>query len=314
MIGIDVGFGFTKIYGGADETKQILFPSVFAPYRDRLGMGENLKGLNNLIIETSGEKYLIGDLAKLEGGMATFNKDNFLRHRLCMLTGISLLTEDGYAGPVVMGLPISDLKKKNELILQLKDNYTIKVCNKQYDISIDDIWVVPQGAAAYFDLVYHSDGNIIRNNKIADKKIGIIDIGEKTLDFVCMNRSQFVKEESGSLDLGMNRAYLRLHNIIQIDLDINPMPHQVSGYLSRIPDATSKEFKRLSEDIANQISRWWNYKDFDCIYLAGGGGAALYEYMKFHIQCELIPESQISNARGYYKCGMARSLTGSIGK
>jgi hypothetical protein len=301
MIGIDVGFGFTKIYKG-----NIVFPSVFCEYRERIASIGPSNFMGNLTIEWNDKKYLIGDIAKNESGSATFDKDNQLRHILCMLTGIALANKSDYSGPVVMGLPISDLQKKNDLLL-LKGKYAIKLCDKPINIEISDVMVIPQGAASYFDIILNDNGKVASAN--AEKHLGIIDIGEKTLCFVSMNKAQFQMERSGSLDLGVNKAYRRLCTTIQRKLNFSCMPYEVTEHFDKIPKEFEKEYRQLANEIVDAISQWWSYSEFDNIYLTGGGAPALKKYVSERINCDLVPDSQFSNARGYFKCGMAATTS-----
>lgn len=298
VIGIDVGFGYTKVFPGNH-----IFPSITTEFRDRIMSFGNSNPMDNLILEVDGKSYLIGNLAKKEGGSSTFDQDNHMRHKLCMLTSIALSAGGDFSGIVVMGLPISDLQKKKRDVSLLKGTYDIKLSGKEYHIDISKVLVAPQGAAGYFDLILSDEGKVV--SSLAEKRIGIIDIGEKTLDFVAMESSQFIMEKSGGLDMGMHRAYLRILKTIQTDLGISVMPYQVRDYMPKVPASSEKELRLLSQEIVDGITPWWNYRDFDSIYLAGGGGEALFRFISERIKCETIPEGQFSNARGYYKCGKA---------
>lgn len=298
VVGIDVGFGFTKVFPG-----NIVFPSVIAEYRERMGSIGQSDPMDNLILEVNGQSYLVGNLAKKEGGSATFDKDNQQRHLVCMLTSIVLAAGGDYSGPVVMGLPMSDLENKRREISLLKGTYEVVLSGEAHTVEITDVLVSPQGAASFYDLILNDEGKVV--SSLVSKKIGIIDIGEKTLDFVVMDKSQFIMERSGGMDLGMHKAYLRLLKIIQADLGISIMPYQVRDYLPKVSKAAEHEYRRLANEIVDGISAWWNYRDFDNIYLTGGGGMALHQYVAERIKCDVLPDSQLSNARGYFKCGQA---------
>lgn len=298
MIGIDVGFGYTKVFPG-----NIVFPSIIAEYRERMGSIGYSDPMDNLVLEVNGHSYLVGNLAKKEGGSATFDKDNQQRHLVCMLTSIVLAAGGDYNGPVVMGLPMSDLQNKRRDISLLKGEYKVVLSGQKYNVVITDVLVSPQGAAGFYDLILNDEGKVV--SSLAEKKIGIIDIGEKTLDFVVMEKSQFIMEKSGGMDLGMHKAYLRLLKIIQSELGISVMPYQVRDYVPKVSKAAEHEYRQLANEIVDGISAWWNYRDFDNIYLAGGGGLALHQYVAERIKCDVIPEAQLSNARGYFKCGQA---------
>lgn len=309
MIGIDIGFGYTKIFQG-EGIDPIVFPSVFAPYRDRLNAMSNAKGcISNMTIEYEGAKYHIGETAKTEGGTSTFDKDNHLRHILCSLASIALATGgEDYTGPVVMGLPVSDMKIKKRAIEDLKGVYKINFCDKPVTINLTSVMVVPQGAAGFYDLIYSDNGKPIPGCSVIKKYVGVIDIGEKTLDFVTMDSGKYISAKSGSADMGMNQAYIELVSILQEKLSFSVKPYQTSNYAHRIPKETKEVYRKLAHAIVDDISRYWgSFNQFEEILLSGGGGEALQEYIQERIpNCRLISDAQFSNARGYYKCGKAQ--------
>lgn len=294
MLGIDVGYGYTKAYPG-----EISFPTVYSTWRER--RLEN-KGelIDNMEIQINNNRYFIGNLALNEGGIATHDKYNYDRHKVCLLTAIAL-SKGNYSGAIVTGLPISDLHLKTE-ISKLKGLYQIELGPK-YEIEISEVLVFPQAGASFFDLLLNEEGKAY--NDLGNQRVGIIDIGEKTVDFCYLNHICYVNEKSGSLPIGMSRAHKRLLDKLY-HLDINVLLHQVPEYFNKIPEDTETEYKILANEILDNISARWNYKELDKIYISGGGGNKLYSYLQERIKCELTPDAQMSNARGFYKCGIAR--------
>lgn len=298
MIGIDVGFGFTKAY-----PDNIIFPSIFSEYTEReYTVAGNM--LDNMELEVDSEKYFIGELALLEGGTGTFDTFDMLRHKLCILTAICLSCEDNYQGPITVGLPVSDLKMHKKDLQLLKGIHKIIFCGKKRIIDITEIFIMPQGASAYFDLTLSEEGKL--NSALVNKRVGIIDIGEKTLDFVLMDKNKFIAEKSSSREFGMNKAYLKLLVPIHDVLHVSCLPHQVRYYASKIETHVNKEYRKLAIEIIKAITvAGWNPRDIDHIYLVGGGATPLHRYILERFRCEVVPESQFSNARGYLKCGLS---------
>lgn len=297
MIGIDVGFGYTKV-----SPKEIMFPSVFSEvtYASSLQNSGNL--IDNMELELDGKTYLVGNKAQLENGSGSFSADNMLRHKICILTAIAI-THGDFLGPVVLGLPVADMGRKKAM-QELVGIYSIKLSGESYIIDITKINIVPQGAAAYFDLLLDDDGKIA--NDLGTKKIGLIDIGEKTVDFVCIDKNRFVNELSNSLNLGMNTAYLRLIKTIQSELGITTLPNKAKQYVDRV-STTGIEYRKLSAEILGNISAWWpSLNDFNAIYITGGGGDTLGKYFQEQIQCKVVKGGQFSNSRGYQKCGQMK--------
>lgn len=306
MIGIDVGFGYTKIYAGNGENDKTIFPSVYAKYRERFELisADQLAAidLNRLEVVLNGSKYIIGELAVKEAGTTTFDKSNFTRHLICMLTGISI-TKGDYIGDIVMGLPISDMDIK-ERMQALAGNYEFGLSNKIFNIKIENIRVVPQGVATFYDAIIDDTG-VINDDLNAFKRVGIIDIGEKTVDFVSLNDSEIVIAESGSIDWGISTIYKRLCPILQKKCKINVLPYQVKQYQNKITTEFETEYQFLADEILDHISAWWNYQEFDKILITGGSSSKLRPYFSKRINnCYVVADAQFSNARGYYKCGL----------
>lgn len=294
MIGIDVGFGFTKV-----SPKDIMFPSVFSEVTYTSSLKNTGNPIDNMELELDGKTYLVGNRAELENGSGSFSADNMLRHKICILAAIAI-TQGNFLGPVVLGLPVADMARK-KVMQELVNIYSIKLSGQNYIIDITKINIVPQGAAAYFDLLLDDDGNI--TNDLGTKKIALIDVGEKTVDFVCIDKNRFVNELSGSLNLGMNTAYLRLIKTIQAELGITTLPSKAKQYADRV-STTATEYRKLSAEILNNVSSWWpSLNDFSSIYITGGGGETLGKYFQEQIKCEIVIDGQFSNARGYQKCG-----------
>jgi len=294
MIGIDVGFGFTKV-----SPKEIMFPSVFSEVTYASSLQNSGSLIDHIELELDGKTYLVGNKAQLENGSGSFSADNMLRHKICILTAIAL-TRGDFLGSIVLGLPVSDMGRKKAM-QDLVGIYNIKLSGEEHIIDITKINIVPQGAAAYFDLLLDNDGKIA--NDLGTKKIALIDVGEKTVDFVCIDKNRFVNELSGSLNLGMNTAYLRLIKAIQTELGITTLPSKAKQYADRV-STTSTEYRKLSAEILNNVSAWWpSLNDFSAIYITGGGGETLGKYFKEKIKCEIVKGGQFSNARGYQKCG-----------
>jgi len=308
MIGIDVGFDTTKIYKGKGKTAS--FPSVFGVYRgEDEGVDTSENRVNNIVLELNGVKYAIGNSAIIEGGVATFDKNNMQRHLLCSLAGIALVTNGEYTGPVVMGLPISDQDNKElkENIEKLKDEYNYTFCGVPVKVNITDIYIMPQAGATFYDMIFDEKGGYDAESPALKGRVGYADVGGKTLDYVVYNKGQRVKSECGSANLGMNNAYKRLQKEIQKKLKFTPRTYEVLDYADKIPEETKSIYSELANEVIDATSNAWNdFGQFEKIYITGGGATALHKYIAERYEnWELIKDAQFSNARGYYKWGMA---------
>jgi hypothetical protein len=245
----------------------------------------------------------VGNLAVLEGGTGTFDSYNLERHRVCLLTAIAL-EAGNYRGTVITGLPISEMHHKSN-ILKLIGEYKVNLNGKDYTVQITNIMVLPQAGACFFDLLLNDKGEPIGD--LDKKKVGILDVGEKTADYCCFDNMQFINEKSGSINSGIYKANRRLLEKLQ-KIGINCKIHEVKKFLSRIPQETQKEYDNLADEILSEVSAWWNIKEFDKIFIVGGGGIVLYDYLNRRVKCSLVPDAQFANVRGYHKCGAMKNF------
>lgn len=297
MLGVDIGFGYTKVYPG-----NMVFPSVISHWRQPKMATSKPQAPDDLIIGINGESYVVGRLALKQGAPGTFDKYNFDRHKVCLLAGIAS-KRPSYNGPIAVGLPISDLHNSTEPFKKMAGRYKIDFKGASTEINITEVYTYPQGATIFADLTLNDMG-MEKDQSWSDKRIGIIDIGEKTANFCWIDRGEYIDSYSGSLDMGMHKAYTRLSELL-VRRDIVVPPHIVVDYLYRLdPKEIDQEYRFLANEIIDGISGWWNYKMLDKIFIAGGGSDKLFAYMKERINCELIGDPRFANARSFYKSAL----------
>lgn len=293
MLGIDIGFGYTKVYPG-----NLVFPSVISHWRQPK-MKANKLATDEMVIGINGNFFVVGKFALKQGAPGTFDKYNYDRHRVCLIAGIAS-KRPSYNGPVAVGLPISDIYSSTEPFQKMAGRYKIDYKGASTEINITEVLTYPQGATIFSDLTLNDMG-MQKDSTWAEKRIGIIDIGEKTANFCWIDQGEYIDSMSGSLDSGMHKAYIRLADAL-VRRDIVVSPHIVPDYLARLdPKEIEEEYQALANEIVDGISGWWNYKMLDKILIAGGGSDKLFSHLKARINCELINEPRFANARSFYK-------------
>jgi plasmid segregation protein ParM len=281
IIGVDVGRSFTKAYVPG---KKIIFPSFArrAVYREVSDEGDYQITIN-------GDKWFIGDLAKMEHGVQAFSKDKASNEYTMplLLTAISLLAPRSDIVNVVTGLPISDYRDQaTPLIRLLKGGWEIKFRGQEFYISISDVIVFPEGCGAAWSIVLDDFGHA--HSKPSDLRV--IDIGSKTTDFSAFQHLKYNSVESSSINMGMTMA-------------VNETYKRQAGKTDLLPseiEPDDKSLQYLASSIQSEIKKWW--RRWDSVYLAGGGGEALKAYLQF----PLLPDAQFANAIGYYRVGVNR--------
>lgn len=304
-LGVDVGRGYVKVATGPNHSDVIIFPSYAMPGKEmdlELAAGDPLK---HLVAVINGEKWFIGELAKREGGTKEYTKEK-ARHTNTiplLITGIALAAESEYVNAkVAVGLPIGDYKKQAlEFEKKAQGYYRVQLPHKNVHVEIQkgNIICFPECASMIYDLIFGPTGHL-NNVYLAQKKIAAVDVGWKTTNFAVMDNMEYIDSMSGTMPLGLSKAFLPFYKRIFREKDLTFAEAE-----QKFAKEGEPELRDLARQIRDHLNVWWPVIDeFDEIYLGGGGGAALARY--FDIPFNLVSNSQTANARGLYKVAVAQ--------
>ncbi|MBU0972063.1 MAG: ParM/StbA family protein, partial [Proteobacteria bacterium] len=206
IVGIDVGFGFTKAYNGKNA---VIFKSLIGDATDiqfRSFLGEE-SSTANLHITLNDKSYFLGNYAEQQSNIAEFTLDqeklieNFVK--ILAITAAGLCCET--AGPinVVTGLPVGYLKRDSRRLKEMIQGIheiTFHNANGKDEtkrIHIDKIHVIPQPIGSIFNLIFDEFGKI-KDKNLATQKLGVVDIGFKTTDFSIFDHLQYIERGSST--------------------------------------------------------------------------------------------------------------------
>ena len=336
IVGIDVGFGFTKACNGKNS---VIFKSIIGDATDiqfRSVLGDEPK-LSNIHITFEDKSYFIGQYAELQSNIREFTleQDKLLDQffRILAVTAAGLCTDAAVPLNVVTGLPVGflrrDSRKLKELITGVHhitfhhpdgQNVTRK-------IQIEQVHVIPQPIGSIFNLIFDDQGRLI-DKGLAAQKLGVVDIGFKTTDFSIFDRLQYVERGSTTMDTGISKCFsviaakLRQESNINIELFrlfkfIESEIIKIRGREYNISNLKKRVYAHAAGAIAADLNRLWeNDWDMDSIILSGGGSVELAEYLAPGIEGHVIPiprnlDARFNNVQGYckfgrYKWGYAR--------
>ena len=299
LIGVDTGFGFNKAHAG--EGVEIVFPAGYKEYDS--GHSDFIASSGLEILEYKGEKYLLGDQARRQGATVSHNSEDDLRHILAILYSVIKLNDcEDFNGDIVLGLPSSDRKRKG-MLEGFKGKHIAKFNGKEITVEINSVTVVAQGIGCLYDMTLDNEGKTIENYN--GKLIGIIDVGEKTSDFVMVNDGQIALDETRSVNHGAGIAKFKFQDFINEEEGITVKFTNLGKYVNKYPTQFQNILEKLTKEIHKQSSRFWTQLgEFDIIFISGGGGSTLFKYFqKYFPSTQLVKDAQVSNARGYYKYG-----------
>lgn len=189
--------------------------------------------------------------------------------------------------------------------------------DKELILTIPKVKVIPQPMGSVFNLLFDDQGKVT-NKKLISQKIGIVDIGFKTADFVLLDRLRYIERGSSTTENGISKCFgliankLRQKTGVSIELfrlyeAIFKGSIKIKGKEYNIVNLKNRVYSHFASLIANDINRIWeNDWDIDLIVLTGGGAKELFEYIKPLLDWNVIlveskSDPRLNNVMGYFK-------------
>ncbi len=327
MAGVDVGFGFTK---ATDGETTVLFKSIIGEPQPRsmdenFFSGESISGLHMTLDDRS---YFVGDLAESESRVRQFTLDQAQmitqQFRILALAGLAKIAPNRVPVNVVTGLPVSYyMEYKDKLTAALSGEHELQVHDgsksRDVTLSVNRVRVIPQPYGSLVDYLFREDGTLLRAD-MARQKIGVVDIGFKTTDFTVCKGLRHSERGSRTTDTGISKAFQfiseALNEMSGVNVEIYRLYDAVREGSIKIRGAEydltkvkNEVFGRLATAVVSDMERIWvDDWDLDVVLLAGGGGEALFEYLKPLVRGEFAllktqDDSRMGNVSGYVKYG-----------
>ncbi len=324
-VAVDAGFGRIK---AVDQEKAISFPSLLAHYRKvrfTTGMEGNGDPTANMVIESDGRRYFVGEAAGKQGVVQnTIDRDRAVSEEAKLLTlgALALLINESPEHiNLVAGLPVSHYAS-------LKERYTANLKQTHYfnhlDISgnlisknifnIHQVKVIPQPLGTLFNLLLDEKGELCRA-ELAGESICIVDVGYHTADLLRADALEFIDRKSASYPLGLFGAFNEISEELSRTHDIDAPPEalenivksgsiRVGGKAISVQDQIQQAFNRSAGQLISKLKSLWPDRwQLDRIIVTGGGGQLLYNHLSQHLDqaVELAERPVFANAKGYMK-------------
>lgn len=331
IIGIDIGFGFTKATNGKDFRvfKSIYGEAIDFQFKESL-LNPKAQQDEHLQVDVDNTSYFIGELAERQSSNRQFTLDQtqFIASstKILALAAITqFMTSDKQSFKIVVGLPIGHYREyKTELADMLRQSHHVVTTNskgtrKEIVIGITDVKVIPQPIGSVMDRLLNDSGKG-SEQRFADEKIGIIDIGFRTSDYTISDKARYSERGSLTTQNGISKAFEVIANKLKDNCGINVELYRLfdavetgsikirgKGYDLR--KITQIAFQQLAANIASDANRLWNDDwDMDAIMITGGGGSVLAPYLQPLLEGVIVPIEQdldyrLHNVRGYLKYG-----------
>jgi plasmid segregation protein ParM len=330
IVGVDIGYGYTKAVG---EAAQVVFPSVVGKaerirYESDLHRQLGLPGEPGIALVTEEGDRFVGELALLQSRVQWTLLDRSRVEdpsaRLLFLAALSELAGDQKGTcqfHVVTGLPVKWYGDRAKVVEQLQGKHIVQRVNGYKIVqrfSIADVLVVPQPFGSLFNIILGPDGQIV-DEGLARGRLGVIDIGTYTTDYVLVDSLRYVERGSGSISTGMSKGYqlverslldtfgldLRMH---EVDKVVRKGQVTIFGEERNIGWLVDPVFDALAEEIlAHAGTLWGDGRDLSAVLVTGGGAIALGERMgQRYAHAQILDDAPMANVRGFRKYGLRK--------
>lgn len=326
-IGIDLGYANVKI---VTSTQRVQFPSIVGtPEKAAFNMGT----LQNFTITVNKRTYNVGEAALEQSRFTTRQEDRewykSTEYLVLLHAALSTLYKEGLKEVVVVtGLPVAFYESDKDAIRSLFENdihLVVRDDRMVMPINIVKCYVIPQVMGTLLNQALNKTGQIA-DQKIAEGRIGVIDIGGNTSNFLHAHKMGDVKKETTSINLGGWDAMRAIRPIVEDAApDVDYADHEISQAIADLSIRYRGDTVDLTEQIAPildpmaeqliaKAKELWpgGGARLDTILLSGGGALILGERIKQHLNhadIRIVDDALFANADGYHKLAMYRQLS-----
>lgn len=322
VIGLDVGYGWTKIKGAHVCEK---FASITGT-ADVAQFG--IDRPEEKIIDVNGRRFIVGNMAVEQSRFLTRREDRAwieTDEYMALVHNALLYVRSKTPHRLVTGLPIAffdDRDRLHDLLIgeQIVNN------GRQHRFVFDDVRVIPQPFGSLFAHSLHGNG-ATRDASLLVGKVGVIDVGSKTTNLLTALRGHDVPGQTDSISLGGWNIVRAVRAELQtLCRDADWQDHEIADAVQTGSITYNGETLSLRSTIADIVSPFaeqvkasatqlWNGGATLAAILVTGGGAHLVgehvkAFYKNHKRVIVMNDPQFANVEGYYRYGMFRERHG----
>lgn len=321
-IGLDIGYGVTKAI--TPDLDPAIFPSVLGIKREIRFRGEDIaqRYPGDQLFDDDGDwfvgyaalKHLAGgELLRLRGRSSDSNE---IRLRLAKVAfGKLLANAAGSNGDVIQivlstGLPVGHMRNSAALKAALIGKHPIVTDQCKFVADVVEVTVMPQPQGTLYAEQLTADGNI--NPRAVDKRLGVADIGNVTVDATVNDDGEYIDALSGTTQSGVHLAHQRIAEIVEARDNQKPDYRRVENILITGCDKAFGETIDMSADVNQAFepirqaaidllrSLWERGADLDRILITGGGTEKTKKQITHEYpHAVAVENAQLANAQGY---------------
>lgn len=326
ILSIDIGYGYTK--GVGYNGLHFSFPSVIGTAEDIRFATDLIKGSTSHAIQYGGHRFFYGDQALLQSRIrsAIFDRSRIHDDTYKMLF-VAALVEMAQAIPdarqvnVVTGLPVEFFGDRAEVVESLEGSYHI-TAGREIELTVTSVFVAPQPFGSLFRELLNEQGKIV-NSDIEQGRVGVIDIGTYTTDFVVADELRYVQRLSGSIRIGWSKVLSQVQQALSDRYRLELLPHEVDKVVQAQAVRVRGKPVSVAEIIAPAVAEvqtaviarardlWGEAADLDLVLVSGGGGPHLFDAIHaVYPHARLLDNAFWANAEGLYRFGQRPATFG----
>lgn len=330
ILALDIGYGYSK----AMTTKgQSCIPSLVGPAEAiRYESDIHPKNGKGVVLEVNGRSYFVGEQAEVQSASASQTLDvtrtgSTEQKALFYAVSSDLLPTTVEEVAVVTGLPVSDFDPKQKALLKdmLVGQHEVKRQGKRTrSFEVTGTYIMPQAFGSLYALVLDRRGTLI-DGDLANGRVGIVDVGMHTTNFILCDRLRYVEVQSDSITSGMGELLQKVAKDLKrehgldwslqlgkVDRAVRKREVEVYGAPVNIADFVHPHMEALADTITSKARTLWGpAADLRAIVLTGGGSHELAPYIrKVYVHTRTVgSDPQFANCVGFLRAGLRRFAT-----
>jgi plasmid segregation protein ParM len=319
ILSIDIGYGYTK--GVGPDGLHFSFPSVIGTAEDIRFASDLIRGGDERPVKYGGWRFFYGEQAVLQSRVqSTIFDRSRVRDRTYKMLFVAALVElakfmpDAERIKVVTGLPVEFFGDRPEVVKSFEGVYQV-TAERKIKFAVESVVVAPQPFGSLFQELLNKQGKII-NDSVEKGRVGVIDVGTYTTDFIVSDELRYVQRLSGSVRIGWSKVVSQVQQALGDLYRLELMPHEVDRAVQarevRVrgePVSLESLIKPAVTDIQTAIiararDLWGEGTGMDMILVSGGGGPHLYDAIRdLYPHARLLDNAFWANAEGLYRFG-----------
>jgi len=319
VLSIDIGYGYTKGVGA--DTVRFSFPSV-------IGTAEDIRFATNLIsgdaestITYGDWQFFYGEQALLQSRIQSTIFDRSRIHdQIYKMLFVAALVEMAKQAPdiervrVITGLPVEFFNDRTDVVQLFEGAYQITT-DRAIKCLVESVYVAPQPFGSLFRELLNDQGKIV-SDEIEKGRIGVIDVGTYTTDFIVADELRYVQRLGGSLRIGWSKVISKVQQSLSDLYRLDLTPHQVDHAMLNGQVRVRGELTPLAplmEPAVNEVQAaiiarardlWGEGTSLDAILVTGGGASQLYNaILEAYPHARLLDNAFWANAEGFQRFG-----------